>query len=371
MRNVFTSNRRSGLRHEQSGHGQLRNGLQPGSRWWSHPGGTFPTGGLGTGNSINAQIDPLNSQGSLTRSADGRFLFAVDAGSNEVSVLAIKGETLDLVDRVPSGGLFPSSVTVHNNLLYVVNHVDATLAGFTVGNDGKLSALAGPRQSSKALHQSRAGQVHPGRDQAGGDRNSDQRHRRPHRRQRGTPRPANEEQLERPRPFGFTFAGQDILIVSEAASNAASSYRIAPDGTLTVVSGSVATTEEAACWVVTNSVADPRFAYVSNAGSGTISGYRIDPRGTLSLLNSDGHTAITRDSHAPIDSAVTSDGQFLYVLTGGFDTNSDQAVPCNKMTISAFRIQADGRLDTLPGFDTVDPTQPRGLAPGSQGIVVT
>ena len=334
--------------------------------------GTFPTGGLGAGNSIvpNLADDPLNSQGSLARSADGRFLFAVDAGSNEVSVLAIKGETLEPVHRVPSGGVLPNSVTVHDNLVYVVHRGDATVAGFTVDNDGKLTSLGSPTPlgdpnatsaqirftpdgSQLVVTERRTGVI----DVFPVDSN-------------GHIGPPRKNTSSGPQPFGFTFAGQDLLIVSELGDAAASSYRIAPDGELTVVSASVATSEQGACWVVTNSVTTPRFAYVSNAVSGTVSGYTINTDGTLSLLTPDGHTAITPDAHAALDSAVSSDGQFLYILTAGFNELSDRAVLCNKMTISAFKIGADGSLDSVPGFGTADnDPNPVGLAPGSQGIV--
>ncbi|MEA2712970.1 MAG: hypothetical protein QOK27_931 [Gemmatimonadales bacterium] len=340
-------------------------------------GGTFPTGGLGAGNSISAQNDPLNSQGALTRSADGRFLFAVDAGSNEVTVLAIKGETLEPVHRVPTGGILPNSVTIHDNLLYVVNRGDATVAGFSVGNDGRLSSVGSPTPlgdpkatpaqvgftpdgTQLVVTERRTGVI----DVFAVDSN-------------GHIGPPRKNTSSGPQPFGFTFAGQDLLIVSELGDAAASSYRIAPDGTLTVVSGSASTSELGACWVVTNSVTDPRFAYVSNSVSGTISGYNINPDGTLSLLTADGHTAITPDAHAALDSAVSSDGQFLYISTAGFNELSDRAVLCNKMTISAFKIGTDGSLGSLPGFGTADndprvandPSLAVGLAPGSQGIV--
>ena len=107
--------------------------------------GTYLTGGLGGGTStdINLAFDPLASQGALTLSDDQRFLFAVDAGSNEVSVLAIEEEKLALADRVPSGGVFPVSVTSHEGLVYVVNAGDSTIGGFTVGTDGKLSPIEG------------------------------------------------------------------------------------------------------------------------------------------------------------------------------------------------------------------------------------
>ena len=53
--------------------------------------GSYPTYGKGTGTkevstaTANDGIDPLMSQGSLTLSRDGRFLFAVNAGSNSIS----------------------------------------------------------------------------------------------------------------------------------------------------------------------------------------------------------------------------------------------------------------------------------------------
>ena len=81
----------------------------------------------------------------------------------------------------------------------------------------------------------------------------------------------------------------------------------------------------------------PAFAYVSNSVSGTISGYNINTDGTLSLLTADGHSAMHPDAHAALDSAVSSDGRFLYISTAGFSELSDLAGACNKMTISALR----------------------------------
>jgi 6-phosphogluconolactonase len=333
--------------------------------------GTFPTGGLGAGNSVvpGNQSDPLSSQGSLTLSNDHRFLFAVDAGSHEVSSLAIQGTTLVPVDRVPSGGTRPVSVTVHQNLLYVVNQVEGTIAGFTVTHDGKLTPVVGSAQTLIGGTTATPGQIRFTPDgtqlvvteimgnvidvfpvdeygRAGSPVKNDSNGRA---------------------PFALTFAGPNVLIVAEL-SNATSSYRVAKNGALRVISGSVRTTELGACWVVTNSVADPRYAYVSNAVSGTISGYRIDSNGVLQLLSSDGHSAVLRDSHAALDSAVSSNDQFLYVLTAGFSEANPTPVICNKMAISAFRIESGGDLTPLRGFGVAD-DDPSGLAPGTQGIV--
>src|SRR5271169_406743 len=66
-------------------------------------GSPFAAGGAGAGSG-------LASQGALQMSANGRFLLAVDAGSNQISVLRIKpGGTLMLVAHgvFSSGGVLP------------------------------------------------------------------------------------------------------------------------------------------------------------------------------------------------------------------------------------------------------------------------
>src|ERR1043166_1665556 len=99
--------------------------------------GAVPTGGTGTGAS-------LGSQGALALSDDGRWLFAVNAGSNDVSAFRITSSGLSLANRVASGGVGPSSVTVHGNLLYVLNAGGAgNISGFSIGADGALTPLSG------------------------------------------------------------------------------------------------------------------------------------------------------------------------------------------------------------------------------------
>ena len=63
------------------------------------------------------------------------------------------------------------------------------------------------------------------------------------------------------------------------------------------ISGSVPTTETAACWVAISG--DGRYAYVTNTASNTISGYAVSPRGELSLLVADGISGTT--GAGPVD----------------------------------------------------------------------
>ena len=69
------------------------------------PAGEFPTGGAGdpTPQPPDPATDPLASQGALIISHGNRFLFAVNAGSNQISVLKIKKNDLELIDVVEFG----------------------------------------------------------------------------------------------------------------------------------------------------------------------------------------------------------------------------------------------------------------------------
>ena len=84
--------------------------------------GSYATGGLGSG-------DGLGNQGAVVLSKNNRWLFVVNAGSNDISVFAVKHRGLKLIDRIDSGGLRPISLTVDRRILYVLN------AGGIVGGE--------------------------------------------------------------------------------------------------------------------------------------------------------------------------------------------------------------------------------------------
>src|SRR5215207_3140636 len=110
------------------------------------PAGVFPTGGSGdpVAQPGDPPTDPLASQGSLILSENNHLLFAVNAGSDEISVLAVGKGALTLVDKVASGGDRPISLTLHEDLLYVLNEGGTpNITGFTVGDGGQLTPLAG------------------------------------------------------------------------------------------------------------------------------------------------------------------------------------------------------------------------------------
>lgn len=373
--------------------------------------GTFPTGGLGAGDSsgVSTALNPLNSQGALVMTDDRRFLLAVDAGSNEISVLAIEGDRLEVTDRVPSGGTYPVSVANHRNLVYVVNqgqtgHLPpdpsgppATVSGFTLSDDGKLTPIPESTQVLSGGPASAPGEItfRPDGSQLV-----------------VTERLANVidvfpvdddgligKPVENPSngvgPFSATFHTNDILLVTEV-TNFVSTYRVRRDGSLRVITASLPLTELAPCWSL-NSIVDPDVAYVANSCSGSISAVRFDRQGAVTLVPDgaaggiDGHIAVMRDSKAPLDMALSRDGRFLYVLTGGYSDNlTDPRLPTfvdgapygEKMSISSFRVEVRAGLTPIGGYGVADDAPQvieqifitgytPGLQAGHQGIVAT
>ena len=90
------------------------------------PAGEFSTGGAGdpVAQPQDPPTDPLASQGALILDQGHQFLFAVNAGSNQISVLRVSTAGLDLIDVVDSGGIRPISLALHENLLYVLNEAE-------------------------------------------------------------------------------------------------------------------------------------------------------------------------------------------------------------------------------------------------------
>lgn len=284
--------------------------------------GSVATGGAGTGAG-------LGSQGSVTLSEDGNWLLVVNAGTNDVSAFAVgPNGTLTLRGRAASGGTMPISVTIHDDLVYVLNAGGTgNISGLRLGADGSLSPIAG---STRGLSGSAVGPAEVLFDHSGGwlvvtEKNTNKIDTwRVGADGFATGRVINASSGQT--PFGFTFTTQGVLAVSEAFGGAAnasatSTYTINPNGTLHVISASTPTTETSACWAVATN--NGRFIYVTNATSASVTGY-ASARGELSLLQAGGVSA--RVGAGATDVAITPNSQFLYELSGGARTISGLGV---------------------------------------------
>jgi 6-phosphogluconolactonase len=102
-------------------------------------GSPFDAGGAGTGSG-------LASQGAIQVTGDGRYVLAVDAGSDQVSVLRIEHDgALKLVRHgvALSRGSQPVSIAEHRGLVYVANAGagGSDYTGFRLNARGRLRPL--------------------------------------------------------------------------------------------------------------------------------------------------------------------------------------------------------------------------------------
>lgn len=304
--------------------------------------GSYATGGSGSAALPGTESDHLASQGSLAYDPAQRMLIAVNAGSNTVSALRVVGDRLQLVDVVASGGAFPAGVTIHGNLVYVLNSGGAgTLQGFQLSEAG-LTPIAdsarslGLTNSTPPFFLESPGQAGFSPDGSkllvttkmsgstidvyavGSDG-------------RLSATPAIDPSAT-PVPFAFTFAPSGRLLVGEAGTSSLTSYRLQADGSLAEPK-TQSDGQTALCWV--QQVGD--YYYVSNTGSNTISAFSLTTSGQPSLVSA---VAATTDA-GPIDLTSPPGSRLLYLETG------------TTGTIEAFTVNADGslsRIQEIPGL---------------------
>jgi 6-phosphogluconolactonase len=304
----------------------------------------FPTGGRGSG----GVTDPLESQGSLVLSSDDSMLFAVNAGSGDISVFQVFPFGLELVDLEPSGGSSPVAVAQYGDLLYVLNSSGSSnVTGFQVTASGRLRPISG---STRFLTTNTAGAASlafslDGKFLAVTERltnNIDTFNVQAD----GTLSPIIVTQSAAPGVFSVLFAKADILVaVSTGPAGAQngsllSSYGLGANGTISPISPNAATLGAAACWHVITP--DDRFVYASNSATGTISGFALGASGVLTALP--GTIEATNPTGSTnLDLAVSADGKFLYSLNVGTGV------------IGIFAINDDGTLATVGTASGITP----------------
>ena len=276
----------------------------------------YGTGGLG-GAEAGSVVDHLASQGSLSYDAAHHLLYAVNAGSNTVSVFAVDGTSLTLRQTISSGGTFPVSIAAHGDLVYVLNAQDGgSVQGYRVAG-GKLvlekgwnrqlglDADATPQFThtpGQVGFTADGGQLLVTTKAAGNDVyvynvGWD-----------GSPSTSvTINTLPGAVPFGFVNTGAHQIALVEAGTNAVVTDRVNGDGTLTQLA-SYATGQAATCWIATSG---DGLLYASNAGSADETGLRLGNGGALTGLGQTGTDAGT------VDAAAAPGGQYLYIQTGG------------------------------------------------------
>lgn len=305
--------------------------------------GQFDTGGTGTGGG-------LGNQGALALSKNERYLFAVNAGSDEVSVFRVTKSGLKLLDKAEVSGDRPVSVAVDHNLVYVVNAGDDSIFGFRFDPySGKLRplpesyrALSAPGSAPAQISFNREGNALVITEKATNKITTfvldDD----------GLPATRHTLDSAGTTPFGFSFGKRDQFFVSEAAggnvnASTISSYEIMEDGSVNLLDGAVAVGQTAACWLATTP--NGRIAFTANTPADSLSSFSIDRAGNLTLLET-----IAAQEDGPRDMVISDDGRNIYTLNGGSNT------------IGVYQVLAKGALQKQQSIDQ--------LPAGFTGLVV-
>ena len=255
-------------------------------------GSPFSAGGAGLGSG-------LASQGAIQVTADGRYLLAVDAGSNQISVLRLTADGVPVLVGRPasSDGITPVSVAVSpSGLVYVANQGNggSGYSGFRLHRDGRLTPIAG---STIAVPDgSGVGDVF------------------------------------------FNATGND-LIGTRTGTSLIDSFVVLPGGRLLAAHGSPFTGQGLGQLGAEFSPVRPSLLFVSNAhngtGLGTVSAYQD---GFFGQLTSIGSSPFADRQTAPCWVEITQDGKYLFTV------NTASA------NISSYAINRDGSLVLIGSF---------------------
>ena len=289
------------------------------------------------------------------------FLLVVNAESSQILVFNVLSSGVPVFNSIiGSAGTMPISLTVYDNLVYVLNAGGTgNIAGFWLSNSGTLSYIAGSSQPLSASSGTGAEQIGFNPDgnvlvvtETGTNIidtylvNS-----------MGVASAPTTHPSVGYAPYGFAFTDDGTLVVSEAHGSIGtggpsgttglgmydgtlSSYFLSDQGNLRTVSGSIPTFGAAPCWVA---ISWDGYVYTSNAHEGTISTFSITGTATLTLTSS-----IEAKLNVPtLDLAFSKNSQFLYALNGG--------------SITGFKVYNDGSLWQVTTVSSV-PALAAGLA---------
>lgn len=276
----------------------------------------------------------LGSQGALLLDKGNMRMFAVNAGDNTISSFQVSTDgNLKLIHTVASGGTTPISLTVYKSLLYVVNG-GGNIAGFKISGDGQLASIPG---STQPLSRGDAGPAEILFQPDGSHLVVTEKNTNKICTFKVNSTGVAEAALINPSysetPFGFVFAGDNQLIITNAYGGGATqsvitSLNIGING-VTSISSAVPTLQTSACWVTLTK--DQEYAFATNAMSGTISSLHIGDKNKLELVDA----AVAKTGTSPTDIILSGNAAFVYNMNSV------------SHSISQFEVLPKGRLSSL------------------------
>ena len=285
---------------------------------------SYPTGGTGTGGG-------LGNQGAVILGEDDEILLAVNPGSNSISSFKVTGNGLNLKSTVSSGGMRPVSITMNDDIVYVLNAGGSgNISGFKLGNNDKLTPIPNSMRplSSATSGAAQISFVNEGKVVVITEKATNKIITYTINGM-GVPGVMHSITSANATPFGFDAGKNGNIFVSEAAGGAPgastlSSYDVSNNGTISLLDGPVGASQSAACWVVISD--NGKFAYTTNTASNNLSSYDINKNSGAINVN----TAIASTTGmGPIDAALNNNSKYLYVLNAGSHSIGVYAVANN------------------------------------------
>jgi 6-phosphogluconolactonase (cycloisomerase 2 family) len=314
----------------------------------------YATGGRGSGGTS----DPLGSQGSLTLSQDRSLLFAVNAGTGDVSVFHVSNSTLDREQVISSGGSAPVALAQHDDLVYVVNFAgNSNVVGFHLDESGNMVKIP---HSTRYLTAANSGPSSiafspDGRFLLVTEKITNNIDVFPVQSD-GSLSPAKITPNPLPGLFDVVFSPDGAALILQTgpatSSNASSlsSYLVEEGGTLAPVTASVPTLGSAACWIALTPTG--QFAFTSNSASSTISAFAIGSSGNVTAVPGTVVASLAAGS-TNLDIAVSEDAKYVYTLNAGAGTVGIFALqPSGKLTLAGLApgLKANAGFNGLAAF---------------------
>jgi 6-phosphogluconolactonase (cycloisomerase 2 family) len=274
----------------------------------------------------------LGSANPLLGSADGSFLFAVNAGSNSITSIDVRGSLPIARDTISTNGVKPVSVAVFSNWVYVLNQGgNGSICGFTYDGNGSLNYIP------NSFLQLGTGPVNPAQISFNNE---------------GTALIVTEKDSSKldlihldnnggisgiqkfasysSKPYGFVRNSNNYIFCSEAVQNYFTVYKV-NSNSIDLVSTPVSTSQTGACWV--GLLPNQRYAYMLMAGTSCLTGFDVSTPTTPNLLNADGNSGST--GNHPIEFVAAKNSKLIYVLCSG--SNS----------INVFNVSETGTLNPV------------------------
>ena len=320
--------------------------------------------GSGPGQIPGVATDPLGSQASLVVDPKEQRLFAVNAGSDSVTALKIKGQSLTVVGRSSSGGAFPVSLAVSGESLFVLNAQSNSVSRLLITSGGGLALkqtcalpapprpldppyAAGPDHSAQPFGTEAPGQVgvspdgkhvvviakqgpvwagFPFGETAGNgqihvfDTSASGAVTNCASGPTTYTMPENAPNQGK-FPFSFAWSAHGQLLVTEVfgtgtspTASAVQPFTLNSNGSLTPISEPVGTNQVVVCWIV---VTGDR-AYTANYLANDVSSLAVGGDGSVTTVQ--GNASGSAPLVTPIDLALSPNGKFLYQLSPGNGT---------------------------------------------------